>query len=68
MGRYSAARGGLVHDERAGRPLRVLKGDTTTVRAQLLSGATSYGVLSLVALGVAVMLAGSIVGWHDLGF
>lgn len=68
MGRYSAARGGLVHDEGAGRPLRVLKGDIATVRAQLLSGATSYGVLSLVALGVAVMLAGSILGWHDVGF
>jgi hypothetical protein len=68
MGRYSAVRGGLVHDDRAGRPLRVLKGDVAAVRSQLQSGATSYGVLSLVALGIAAMLAGSLLGWHDLGF
>ncbi len=68
MGRYSAARGGLVHDDRTGRPLRVLKGDTESVRSQLLKGAFAYGVLSAAALGIAALLAGSILGWHDLGF
>ncbi len=51
MGRYSASRGGLVHDDRTGRPLRVLKGDTDAVRSQLLKGGLVYGVLSAVALG-----------------
>jgi hypothetical protein len=68
MGRYSAARGGLVHDDRTGRPLRVLKGDMDAVRSQLLKGGLAYGVLSAVALAVAALLASSILGWHDLGF
>jgi hypothetical protein len=48
--------------------LGVLKGDTDAVRSQLLKGGLVYGVLSAVALGVAALLAGSILGWHDLGF
>ena len=68
MGRYSAARGGLVHDDRKGRPLRVLRGDTDAVRLQLLKGALAYGGLSVIALAIAALLAGSILRWHDLGF
>lgn len=67
MGRYSASRGGLVHDDRKGRPLRVLKGDTDAVRSQLLKGALAYGALAVVALAVAALLAGSLLRWHDLG-
>ena len=62
MGRYSAARGGLVHDERTGRPLRVLKGSVETVRSQLRQGAIGYGVAALLALGVAAVFAGSLKG------
>jgi hypothetical protein len=68
MGRYSATRGGLVHDDRTGRPLRVLKGDTASVRSQLLKAALGYGALSALALAGATLLAGSILGWHRLGF
>ena len=68
MGRYSAARGGLVHDNRKGRPLRVLKGDTDTVQSQLLKGGLAYGTLAALALAGAALLAGSILGWHALGF
>jgi hypothetical protein len=57
MGRYSAQRGGLVHDDRRGRPLRVLKGDVTEVQRQLRTGALAYGALSLAALGVATVSA-----------
>lgn len=68
MGRYSAARGGLVHDDRKGRPLRVLEGDTNAVRSQLLKAALAYGTLSLLALAVVALLAGSILRWHELRF
>ncbi|WP_239490736.1 hypothetical protein [Luteitalea sp. TBR-22] len=68
IGRYSAQRGGVIHDDRKGRPLRVLKGDAETVRAALGQGATAYGVLSLLALGVSAFFAASILRWHDLAF
>jgi hypothetical protein len=68
MGRYSTQRGGLVHDDRRGRPLRVLKGDVTEVQRQLRTGALAYGALSLAALAIAAVLAGSLLRWHDLTF
>ncbi len=55
MGRYSAAQGGLLHDEANSRPLRAFKGDTEKVRGHLRSGATAYGALALVALVVTAL-------------
>lgn len=68
MGRYSDARGGLVHDDARGRPLRVLKGDVREVRAQLRTGALTYGLLSLLAFAATFLLAGTGLGWHEIRF
>lgn len=68
VGRISDARGGLVHDDRRGRPLRVLKGDAEDVRAELRTSALTFTILSGLAFAVALVLAGSALGWHELGF
>jgi hypothetical protein len=38
------------------------------VQRQLRTGALAYGGLSLAALTIAAVLAGSLLRWHDLAF
>ena len=62
IGRYSAARGGLVHDDKAGRPLRALKGDAAAVQSGLMKGALVYGSLAMACLAGAAAFAAVLAG------